>query len=135
MTLQSEPTTTYAAGQRPAHPLVPAGRVNGKRVFNTVGDKLGEVEDVAIDKLSGQVAYAILSFGGFLGLGEDYFPVPWSLLTFDPELGGFVIPFDKEELKDAPRINREELSGWDDTAAREAIFGYYNQYGAGPYWV
>lgn len=134
MSLQSEPRT-YQSGQRPEHPLVPAGRVNGKRVFNTEGEKLGEVEDVAIDKLSGQVAYAILSFGGFLGLGEDYFPVPWSLLKYDTELGGFVIPMDKDQLKDAPRFDREKLSGWDDTEAREAIFGYYNQYGVGPYWI
>lgn len=134
MALHSEPTGTTPRA-RPDHPLVPAGRVNGKRVFSANGDKLGEVEDVAIDKLTGQVAYAILSFGGFLGLGEDYFPVPWSLLTFDPERGGYVVPFDKTHIEQAPRFNREELSGWDDTETREAIFGYYNQFGVGPYWI
>lgn len=133
MSMQSEPTGASRA--RPDHPLVPAGRVNGKKVYGAGGEKLGDVEDVAIDKLTGHVAYAILSFGGFLGLGEDYFPVPWSLLKFDPERGGYVVPFDKDHIDKAPRFNREELSGWDDTETREAIFGYYNQFGVGPYWI
>lgn len=121
--------------ERPAHPLIPADRVNGTDVYNTDGEKLGRIEDVAIDKVSGEVAYAILSFGGFLGVGERYHPVPWRLLTYDVDKGGYVIPCEKERLEEAPSIDREELSGWNDSIARDTIYGYYAPYGVGPYWL
>lgn len=120
---------------RPEHPLIPAGRVNGTAIYNREGEKLGSVEDVAIDKVSGRVAYAILSFGGFLGMGERYHPVPWNLLTYDVERRGYVIPCDKAQLEAAPTIDTEELSGWDDTDVRERLYGYYGSYGAAPYWM
>ena len=65
--------------KKPAHPLIPADRVNGTDVVNQAGEKLGKIEDVAIDKVSGDVAYAILSFGGVLGIGAKYYPVPWKI--------------------------------------------------------
>ena len=122
-------------GEKPAHPLIPADRVNGTDVYNTEGEKLGRIEDVAIDKVSGQVAYAILSFGGFLGVGSRYHPVPWRLLTYDVDKRGYVIPLDKDGIERAPSIDEEELSGWNDGASRDAIFGYYAPYGVGPYWL
>ena len=124
-----------SASRRPEHPLIPAGRVNGADVFNGAGEKLGSVEDVAIDKVSGKVAYAIISFGGFLGLGERYHPIPWSLLTYDTDKRGYVIPCDKDELRSAPSFDTEELSGWDDTDVRESIYSYYGRYGGTPYWM
>src|SRR5437763_16562835 len=68
--------------------LISAGKVQGTNVYNTNGDSLGEVYDVMIDKLSGKVAYAIMSFGGFLGVGERYHPLPWNTLKYDTPRAG-----------------------------------------------
>ena len=117
-----------------AHPLVPAQRVNGADVFNQAKEKIGKIEDVAIDKRSGKVAYAILSFGGFLGMGEKHQPLPWSVLNYDTDLGGYMVPITEEFLALAPKLEVSELSGWDDTQTRDAFHTYYSPYGARPYW-
>ena len=75
--------------------LIAASKVNGTSVYNTAGDNLGSIYDVMIDKVSGQVSYAVLSFGGFLGIGEDYYPLPWSMLTYDTGQGGYVVDMDQ----------------------------------------
>lgn len=134
ITSQSGEDTGRATG-RPEHPLIPAERVNGTTVFNTSGDKIGSVEDIAIDKLSGQVAYAILSFGGWLGIGDRHHPVPWHVLNYDVEKRGYVIPMDKAQLEQAPSFEAHELSGWDDQNRRDDIYTYYAPFGASPYWV
>ncbi len=118
-----------------SHPLVPADRVNGADVFNTAGDKLGKIEDIAIDKVGGHVAYAILSFGGFLGMGERYHPVPWSVLSYDVDKGGYVVPMDKDQIESAPSFEAKNLSGWNDMNERDNIYGYYSPFGAAPYWM
>jgi|KBSSwiStaDraftv2_1062776.scaffolds.fasta_scaffold00230_47 sporulation protein YlmC with PRC-barrel domain len=119
--------------RRPEHPLVPASRVNGTQVYNREGEKLGKVEDVAIDKVTGQVAYAILSFGGILGMGESYYPVPWKLLAYETRRHGYVIPCEKSQLENAPRFEPHELSGWDDAEIRNEIFAFYGPYGTPPF--
>lgn len=116
------------------HPLIPAKRVNGADVFNQAKEKIGRIEDIAIDKRSGKVAYAILSFGGFLGMGDKHQPMPWSVLSYNEELGGYQVDITEEFLALAPKLDVSELSGWDDSAEREAFFAYYNTYGARPYW-
>lgn len=118
----------------PKHPLIPADRVNGTDVYNKAGEKLGKIEDVAIDKVSGEVAYAILSFGGLLGLGAKYHPVPWRLLTYDADKRAYVVPMDKDALEKAPNIDEKELSGWTDELSRDSIYGFYSPYGVAPYW-
>ena len=120
--------------KKPAHPLIPADRVNGTDVVNKAGEKLGKIEDVAIEKVSGDVAYAILSFGGVLGIGAKYHPVPWKLLKYDPDKRAYVIPMSKDDLEHAPMIDEQELSGWSDAQTRESIYGFYSSYGVGPYW-
>jgi sporulation protein YlmC with PRC-barrel domain len=120
--------------KKPAHPLIPADRVNGTDVYNKAGDKLGKIEDVAIEKVSGEVAYAILSIGGVLGFGSKYHPVPWRLLKYDTDQHAYVIPMNRGDLEKAPTIDETELSGWNDEATRDAIYGYYSTYGVGPYW-
>ena len=117
--------------QSPRHPLVPADRVNGTDVFNAAGERLGKIEDVAIEKVSGEVAYAILSLGGFLGMGSRLHPVPWKLLSYDVDRGGYVIHCSKDQLESAPSIDETELSGWTDATAGEQIYSYY---GLSPYW-
>jgi sporulation protein YlmC with PRC-barrel domain len=120
--------------RKPDHPLIPADRVNGTDVVSKSGEKLGKIEDVAIEKVSGDVAYAILSFGGVLGIGAKYHPVPWKLLKYDPDKRAYVVPLDKDDLRAAPMIDETELSGWNDSQSRDAIYGYYSPYGIGPYW-
>ena len=116
------------------HNLIPAKRVNGADVYNQAHTKIGKIEDIAIDKRTGKVAYAILSFGGFLGLGEKYQPLPWSVLTYSEEDDGYVVPITEEFLALAPKLDVSELSGWDDTESREAFYNYYGAYGVKPYW-
>jgi len=82
--------------------LIAAEKVNGSTVYNLSGDKLGSVEDILIDKVSGQAVYALLSFGGFLGLGEKHHPLPWGILKYDGEKDGYVINLDKKKLQDSP---------------------------------
>ncbi len=98
--------------------LIAADKVNGTDVYNLQGDKLGEVEDIMLDKISGQVAYAVLSFGGFLGLGHKHYPLPWSTLTYDTRKGGYVVNIDKKLLESAPSIDRD-----DDDFAWTADYG------------
>src|SRR5262249_26535307 len=83
--------------------LIDSDKVEGTKVYRSNGDKIGQIERLMIDKISGKVAYAVMSFGGFLGLGEDYYPVPWSLLTYNRELGGYDVDISDEQLKAAPK--------------------------------
>ena len=116
-------------------PLIAAERVNGTEIYQQDGEKIGKVEELAIRKENGRIEYAIVSFGGFLGIGEKYHAVPWSLLTFDVEKGGYVIPIDKDQLERAPNFDPSELSGWNDASSREGIYGFYGPYGMAPYWI
>jgi sporulation protein YlmC with PRC-barrel domain len=115
----------------PTRPLISADRVAGTDVYDAMGKHIGEVHDVMIDKISGQVAYAILSFGGFLGLGERYYPVPWTLLSYDLKLGGYVAPVDRDKLGDAPSFNAEGQLELDNAENGRWIHDYY---GTMPYW-
>ena len=78
-----------ATNARETTALIGSDKVEGTDVYNARGDHMGSIEHVMIDKRSGQVAYAVLSFGGFLGMGSDYYPVPWAALTYDTTLGGY----------------------------------------------
>lgn len=117
-----------------SHGLIMASRVTGAAVFNNDGERIGHVEDLSIEKASGRVLYAIMSFGGFLGIGEHLHPLPWSILEFDTALNGYVVPLDLAALEKAPSLDRaklEELGAGD--AWRTALFAYYGPYGAPPY--
>lgn len=116
------------------HPLIPAQRVNGADVYNQAQEKIGRIEDIAIDKRTGKVAYAILSFGGFLGTGDKHQPLPWSVLTYEPSLRGYVVDKTQEFLALAPKLDVADLSGWDDSDKRDAFYSYYSAQGASPYW-
>ena len=107
--------------------LISAHRVQGTRVFNRGGEHIGDVEDVMINRRTGQVAFAIMSFGGWLGIGEKFHPLPWSLLDYDPAQEGYVIDIEREALERAPSYTRLELTG--EHAWRDRIHLYY---GSGP---
>jgi sporulation protein YlmC with PRC-barrel domain len=109
--------------------LIAASKVSGTAVYNTAGESLGSVYDVMLDKASGKADYAILSFGGFLGIGERYHPLPWNQLTYDPQAGGFVVNIDRHRLEGAPTFDATDLGQWDDTRSTD-IDTYYGT-GAG----
>jgi len=95
--------------------LIFASKVNGTPVFNANGDRVGHVEDIAIGKTTGQVAYAVLAAGGFLGAGGRRYPVPWRMLTYDPARNGYVAAIDKEQLREAPSYDMAELGDLGDS--------------------
>ena len=111
--------------------LIAADQVEGTSVYNPAGDKLGSVEDVMIDKVSGRIAYAVLGFGGFLGIGDRHYPLPWEKLTYDTNMGGFVVDLDKRVLEGAPSYGDADTAGWEDPAWGKRVYDYY---GARPYW-
>src|SRR4030095_15114513 len=89
--------------------VISSDRVEGTAVYNDAGDKLGSIDDLMIDKLSGQVRYAVLEFGGFLGMGTDRYPLPWSMLKYDTAKEGYVVPLDKARLEGAPRYGEGQV--------------------------
>jgi hypothetical protein len=111
--------------------LISAGKVTGTNVYNTRGDELGEVHDVMIDKTSGKIAYAVMSFGGFLGMGEQYHPLPWGTLKYDTRQGGYVVGLTKEQLERAPAFSGSDQPAWGDRNYEKSIHDYYK---AAPYW-
>jgi sporulation protein YlmC with PRC-barrel domain len=108
-----------------------AKRVIGTDVSNSAGDKIGKVEDLVLDKLSNHIMFAIVSFGGFLGMGQKYHPIPWSSLEFDPQEGSYIVDFTKEQLKAAPCDTIDELTRNDGLAYRDRVYDYYR---APRYW-
>ncbi len=92
--------------------LIASNRVEGTAVYNRQGERLGAVHHFMVDKITGQVAYAVMSFGGFLGIGERYHPLPWTVLTYDPGKGAYVVDLDKDTLQGAPSFSHEELQDW-----------------------
>jgi PRC-barrel domain len=111
--------------------LIAAEKVNGTAVYNRQGERLGTVEDVMLDKRSGKVAYAVMSFGGFLGIGERYHPLPWSVLTYDTNMGGYVVDLDRSRLEGAPSFAANENVDWSDRQWGQRVSDYY---GARPWW-
>ena len=108
--------------------LIAASKVNGTSVYNTAGETLGSVYDVMLDKASGKVEYAILSFGGFLGIGDKYHPLPWRLLRYDTAQGGYVANLDRRTLEGAPSYAASDMGMWDDTRG-QGIDAYYGRSG------
>ncbi len=90
--------------------LICADKVEGTAVYDRQGEKLGTVKDIFIDKMSGKVEFASMAFGGVLGMGEKYHPVPWSVLDYDTHKDGFVVDLDKKFLEASPSYEGERLS-------------------------
>jgi hypothetical protein len=89
--------------ERETNALIGSDKVDGTAVYGADQKKIGSVERVMIDKLSGKVAYAVISYGGFLGMGEDHNPTPWSNLKYDTNLGGYLVNLTKDQLEKAPK--------------------------------
>jgi sporulation protein YlmC with PRC-barrel domain len=111
-------------------PLIAAEKVNGTNVYNLAGDSLGTVDDLMIDKVSGQAIYAVISFGGFLGIGKKHNPLPWNTLKYDETKGGYVINMDKKLLQDSPNYDVGSDFKWTPEYGRK-VDSYYK---APSYW-
>lgn len=111
---------------------IPASRTIGTPVYNSAGDKIGKVEDVMLDKMDNSILYAVVGFGGFLGMGEKYHPIPWSTLDYNKDKDGYVVPFTKEQLEKAPAESIDQLTRNDGHETREAAYSYYK---VEPYWM
>ena len=109
--------------------LIGSDKVEGTPVYRLNGDNIGQIERVMIDKISGKVAYAVMSFGGFLGIGEDYYPLPWSVLTYNPTLGGYEVEITDQQLKGAPKYSRHESWDWSDRQRTQKLTDYYGGLG------
>ena len=105
--------------------LISSEKVDGTVVYNRKGDHLGTVHHLMINKITGQVVYAVMSFGGFLGIGESYHPLPWSALDYDPDIGGYVIDTNREELEKAPRYTASDQPDWSDQGYTRRIDVYW----------
>ncbi|HTR17137.1 MAG TPA: PRC-barrel domain-containing protein [Acetobacteraceae bacterium] len=103
--------------------LIAASKVSGTNVYNLNGEKLGSVYDVMLDKITGRAEYAIMSFGGFLGIGERYHPLPWHVLNYRPSEGGYVVDIDRSRLEGAPSYEGNEL--WSNDTWGTRVDDYY----------
>jgi hypothetical protein len=109
--------------------LIASDKVEGTAVYDRNGTKLGSVYNFMVEKRSGHVAYAVMSFGGFLGMGSSYHPLPWNQLTYDPAQGGYVVDLTKEQLEGAPTYSASEAPRWNDPTYSRGIDDYYSSVG------
>ena len=110
--------------------LIGSDKVEGTAVYGGDAKKIGKIERVMIDKISGKVAYAVLTFGGFMGIGEDYYPLPWANLKYDTKLDGYVTGITEQQLKGAPKYSKAQSWNWSDPSNDQKVYQYYNM----PLW-
>lgn len=104
--------------------LIASSKVEGTNVYNLEGEHVGSVDSFMVDKYSGKVAYAVMSFGGFLGIGERYHPLPWDALTYDTNAGGYVVNITREQLEGGPSFARDE-DPWTDPEYGRRLHSHY----------
>ena len=116
---------TRAAVERDeTHDLISSEKVDGTAVYNRQGERLGTIHHFMVGKRDGQVRYAVMNFGGFLGIGERYHPLPWDALAYDTDLGGYTVDLDKERLEGAPSYERNSEPVY-NRAYGQTVYGYY----------
>lgn len=121
----------YRDNAGPGPYVMSAETLEGNQVVNADGEDLGEIEDIMLDVPNGRIAYAVLSFGGFLGMGDKLFAIPWGALTLDADNKCFVLNVAKERLQNAPGFDQEHWPSMADMTWAREIHSYY---GLRPYW-
>ena len=111
--------------QRETGNLIGSDKVEGTAVYGPDDTKIGSIERVMIDKISGKVSYAVLGFGGFWGLSNDHYPLPWQSLKYDTRLGGYVTGITEEQLRGAPKYGDDSEWNWSDAPRNRALNAYY----------
>jgi len=105
--------------------LIGSDKVEGTAVYGADDSKIGSIERVMIDKVSGRISYAVLGFGGFLGLGNDHYPLPWQSLKYDTRLCGYRTGVTENQLRGAPKYHDDSDWNWSDTTRNRALDDYY----------
>ena len=103
--------------------LIASDKVEGTAVFDLGGERLGTINNFMVDKQSGQAEYAVMQFGGFLGIGADHYPIPWKMLTYSTEHSGYVVDLDKDRLNDAPSYSESEPDY--DAQYNQQVYSHY----------
>jgi sporulation protein YlmC with PRC-barrel domain len=119
------------SGKGPGPEIMGASTLTGDKVVNGVGETLGEIREIMLDVPTGRIAYVVLEFGGFLGLGDKLFAVPWNALTLDADNECFILNVDKDRLKHAPGFDKDH---WPAMAQAEWATEVHRFYNAEPYW-
>ena len=114
-----------AAGVMTGKPLIESDRVEGTTVYSSNGENIGSIKRLMIEKLSGRVAYAVMSFGGFMGIGADEHTVPWNKLTYDTNLGGYRTDITEDQLRGAPSFSRDRSYDWSDRNRERELHDYW----------
>ena len=132
---------TRKENMQQTYPTTPAGKkyrrvlsastLGGDRVVNSAGEDMGKIDEIMIDTVTGRVAYAVLSFGGFVGLGDKLFAIPWGRLSLDEDNKKFLLDIDKDTLKQAPGFDK---NNWPDMTDRSWGSSIYEYYHTKPYW-
>ncbi|MBP1849672.1 PRC-barrel domain-containing protein [Rhizobium halophytocola] len=112
------------------HDLIASDKVEGTKVYGSDGEHIGSIERLIVEKRSGRVSYAVMSFGGFLGIGHDHYPLPWAKLSYDENLGGYRTDVTKEQVEGAPKYDGDDYD-WTPETGRKV----YDYYGVSPYWM
>ena len=115
----------------PGPRIMAADTLVGDKVRNGINEELGSIEHIMLDVPHGRIAYAVLSFGGFLGMGDKLFAVPWPALILDTVNKGFILDATKERLEKAPGFNKDH---WPSMADESWARGVHNYYKVTPYW-
>jgi len=126
-----ETASEYWNNDGPGPRIMAADTLEGDKVFNNAGDELGEIKNIMIDVPNGRVAYAVLSFGGFLGMGNKLFAIPWDVLQLDTESKCFVLDVAREKLEAAPGFDKDH---WPSMADQRWATDIHSYYGSRPYW-
>jgi sporulation protein YlmC with PRC-barrel domain len=124
-TADTSPLQTTGIVQGPGPAFMSASTLTGDDVYNLQDEKLGDVKDIMLDVSTGKVAYAVLSFGGFLGMGEKLFAVPWAALKLDTDNKRFTLNADKERLENAPGFDKDSWPDMADPVWANGIHSYY----------
>jgi len=111
--------------ERETGSLIGSDKVEGTAVYGADSQRIGSIERVMIDKVSGQVAYAVLGFGGFLGIGDDHYPLPWQSLKYDTNLGGYITGITENRLTGAPKYSNDSRWNWSDPSVARSVDDYY----------
>ncbi len=116
---------TTVDNRRETVSLIGSDKVEGTAVYGADDRKIGTVQRIMIDKISGKVAYAVISFGGFLGMGEDYYPMPWPTLKYDTRLDGYRAAVTEDQLKGAPKYSQAQDWDWSNRENDRRVYDYY----------
>src|SRR5579872_5679264 len=124
-------SSTLTESRKTYRRVMSASTLSGDKVVNSAGEDLGKIDDIMIDTPTGRVAYAVLSFGGILGLGDKLFAIPWSRLSLDEDRKVFILNIDRAILEKAPGFDKDN---WPDMADRTWGAQIHTYYSARPYW-